>query len=173
MNHFARKCLTSGDRKRKRQEEEVKTESEPFVKQPRDEAPVNLIGNQNKFTYYDVLCIDIPGGGNEIWCNVGGVHIKVVIDSGSKYNLVDRNTWMELKTKSIETISRTNQTDKQFKAYGGKELQVLGSFAAKIQVNQKQITATFYVVNENGKFLLGRDTATLLKVLKIGYDIIK
>lgn len=48
---------------------------------------------------------------------------------------------------------------------------MVGVFEAVIKVNGRELIASFYVVNEGGKFLLGRDTAMALKVLKIGESI--
>lgn len=111
------------------------------------------------------------GTSNEIQCKVGGVVLKAIIDSGSKYNIMDRETWNTLKVKSIQTIKREKKCDKTFKAYGGQVLTMCGVFEAVIGINDLQMIASFYVVNEGAKFLLGRDTAMALKVLRIGESI--
>lgn len=65
---------------------------------------------------------------NKLWCKVGNIETEVVVDSGSRYNVVDRQTWAELKAKDIETISRQKEVDIGFKAYGGTKLKFLGMF---------------------------------------------
>lgn len=47
----------------------------------------------------------------------------------------------------------------------------MGMFEGSVQVGKEQVMAKFYVANELGKFLLGYDTAKLLRVLKIGIDV--
>lgn len=102
---------------------------------------------------------------------VGGIETKVVVDSGSKYNVVDRDTWAKLKSKGVETASRQKEVDIGFIAYEGHTLKFLGMFTVIIRVGNTQLSDKFYVADEFGKFLLGYETAMALGVLKIGYDI--
>lgn len=46
----------------------------------------------------------------------------------------------------------------------------MGKFEAIIETKQARIAATFYVADEQGKILLGYETAFALGVLKIGHD---
>lgn len=86
-------CLANNDNKQEKQMIEQKTETGSLAEQVQNKLSEDLMKNLSKHVYCDdVLCID-----NAIWCKVGGVDVKVVIDSGSKYNLVDHNTWCELK----------------------------------------------------------------------------
>lgn len=168
-DHYARKCF-SGNNKRK-----WKPESQSNVKTEKSSSgqeAVQLVQDDDKDTdwYDDVFCI-FTNEANEMWCQIGGVDMKVIVDSGSKYNLVDRESWIDLKTKNVVTIERKKETDKQFRAYGGKELKLLGVFKAEIKVADKIEIAEFYVVDESGKILLGRETAIALKILKIGHDV--
>lgn len=108
---------------------------------------------------------------NQIWCKIGGVEVKVVIDSGTRYNVVDRQSWAELKANNITTIMRQKKVDIGFRSYGGHRLSFQGMFEAIVEVGPEQQIAKFYVANEIGKLLLGYETAKLLKELKIGEDI--
>lgn len=180
-NHFARKCNTRVDRaerngqignrfkrtynENKRADAETKQEPPEKKKQ---ESTVQMIENDE---YDDVFCVFTMDASNEIQCKVGGISLSAIIDSGSKHNIMDYNTWSILKSASVQTISREKRTDKVFKAYGGQVLTMQGMFEAVIEVNGRQMVASFYVVKEGAKFLLGRDTATALKVLKIGESI--
>lgn len=93
----------------------------------------------------------------------------MVVDSGSRYNIVDRDTWSELKAKNIGITKKSTAVDIGFMAYGGHALKLLGAFETTIKVGNKEMMAKFYVANELGKFLLGYDTAIPLGVLKIGH----
>lgn len=39
-------------------------------------------------------------------CMIGGVHTEMLIDSGSKYNLLTNSTWERLKEEKIVVKSR-------------------------------------------------------------------
>lgn len=181
-NHFARKCFTRGDRSNQTRrnvnqnkrpfnetkKNDVETKSEPPEKKEKHESAVQMIENSN---YDDVFCVYTDDASNEVLCTVGGIGLKAIIDSGSKYNIMDQETWNQLKAANVKTISREKKTEKVFKAYGGQELTMVGVFKAVIKLKNRETIASFYVVNEGGKFLLGRDTAIKLKVLKIGENI--
>lgn len=62
--------------------------------------------------------------------------------------------------------------DKTFLPYGSTTLLSLqGTFKVKIKVGNQTQEATFYVITEGTRDLLGRDTAKQLGVLKLGLDI--
>lgn len=164
-NHFARKCRT-------RNIQEIKSEAkEPSPKTRRDTQIVQAIERAQYDDYEDVFCDTMTSDANMVWCTIGGIEIKAVVDSGSKYNIVDRDTWTELKAKNIQTTIRQKEVDIGFIAYGGHPLKFLGMFEATIKVANKQMSAKFYVANELGKMLLGFETATALNILKIGHEI--
>ncbi|XP_052744494.1 uncharacterized protein K02A2.6-like [Bicyclus anynana] len=105
-------------------------------------------------------------------CNVGGVQIDMIIDSGSKHNILSDKTWSYLKKYKVAVRNQIAKPDKTFIAYGSdKPLIVTGSFDTDIQVADQVQTATFYVVKDGTRDLLGKDTAISLKVLKLGLEI--
>lgn len=181
-NHFARKCLTRSDRSNhdkrnvnqntrpfnETKTNDVETKSEPPEKKEKQESEIRMIENND---YDDVFCVYTDDASNEVQCMIGGIGLKAIIDSGSRYNIMDRGTWNQLKGANVKTISRQKKTEKVFRAYGGQKLTMIGVFEAVIKVNGREVIASVYVVNEGAKFLLGRDTAMALKVLKIGEDI--
>lgn len=169
QGHFAQKCRTN--LKRKFDGNGIKSEG----RNRDDTNEVRSVENDDRAKaeteYDDVFCIDSSDQTNVIWCKIGNVEVKTLIDSGSKHNIVDRDSWIELKAKNVQTIMRKKDADRSFNAYGGTGLRPLGMFEAQIEIGQCKAKATFYVVNEIGNILLGRETATALNVLKIGYDI--
>lgn len=168
-DHFQRRCRTQTAQKRKFNDERYQTNFNKKIK--RDGEDVNLVKSLEE-DYDDIFCdIDVQGNGNKLWCTVGGVEKEVIVDSGSRYNIVDRETWQELKASNIKTIVRKKEVDVNFKSYGGHRLNFLGMFRAQIQIGKQQIDANFYVADEFGKFLIGYETGYGLGILKIGYEI--
>ncbi|XP_073820661.1 uncharacterized protein [Musca autumnalis] len=177
-NHFARKCMTTNIRKRKRNEHYDENDSRyKSLNRATGNYETERVQMVSSMEEYDdnaddnVFCISTYDSSNEIRCQIGGVETTAIIDSGSKYNVVDRENWMDLKSKNVNVIGRQKQTDKTFTAYGGKPLKLMGLFKAMVQIDGRSTIADFYVVDEKGKLLLGRDTAMCLQVLKIGNNI--
>lgn len=181
-DHFARKCFLRDGRNNatKRRASETRNYSqrnddEPDTKVKREaiqlvQANVDHKQMAEESDYEDVFCIDSVGTSNKIWCTIGGVDVEMIVDSGSRYNIIDRSSWIELKKKDVQTIHKQREVDINFQSYGGHQLKFLGMFRAVVKTPLNEMEADFYVANEFGKMLLGFETATVLKVLKIGYD---
>ncbi|XP_049874146.1 uncharacterized protein K02A2.6-like isoform X1 [Pectinophora gossypiella] len=108
----------------------------------------------------------------EIMCQVGGVNVNMLIDSGSKTNIIDDRTWEYLKSNEVIVSNQQRGSDQVFMAYGSKEpLKVLGSFEALIAIGPEKQPAKFYVIKNGTRSLLGKETAKKLNVLKIGVSI--
>lgn len=107
-----------------------------------------------------------------VTCEVGGVGIDLLIDSGSKSNIISEKSWEFLKKSGIIVSKQIKNPSKILFAYGAKEpLNILGSFDAKIKLGTNQENATFYVIKNGKRNLLGKTTAISLGVLKIGLNI--
>lgn len=179
-DHFARKCFLSGSAapgnfKRKA---EIKFDDEPKNKIMKRES-VQMVDDTGKVSganvsdeYEDVFAIDAIvesnlADENKIWCVIGNIETEVTVDSGSRYNIIDRLSWIDLKAKNIHTLHKQREIDINFRAYGGQPLKFVGMFRAVISIPGKQIEANFYVADEFGKVLLGYETAKELGVLII------
>ncbi|KAL9974552.1 hypothetical protein ACROYT_G011601 [Oculina patagonica] len=101
---------------------------------------------------------------------VGGVNVPdVLIDSGATCNVMGQQTWDLLKLKEIKCESR--KAAKELFAYRGTEpLPTLGSFTADVMLAGSNVRCRtdFVVVKGNGRTLLGRETAELLSLLRVG-----
>lgn len=174
-NHFARKCLSRENKRKFGNAKENQFDNSKFKKPKFENEHVQMIGQSNhgvnEEEYDDVFYFESDEAQNQLWCKVGGIDTKVVVDSGSKHNIVDRETWMELKEKGIQTTQRQKDVDRNFNAYGGHRLKFLGMFGTAIETPTRSANATFYVADEFGKFLVGMDTARALGVIKIGYNV--
>ncbi|XP_055590160.1 uncharacterized protein K02A2.6-like [Uranotaenia lowii] len=116
---------------------------------------------------------NVTSGDNdgEMQCEIGGVTVSAVIDSGSKYNLLSQTNWDQLKSKNVKVSNQRRDDPTVFKAYGGQSLQLIGVFTAVLKIGTATELADFYVVNGSGKILIGRDTATSMSVLKISTPV--
>ena len=173
-DHFARKCRTA--KKPFRPGGNRWTGNQPrasVTKQDRPDADTSTVKHiTEKDTEY-VFNVTSCNDDGEMPCEVGGVAMFAVIDSGSKYNLLSQGDWEKLKSKKIAVSNQRKETSKAFKAYGGQPLPLLGVFTASLKIGYQTEPAEFYVVEGTGKFLIGRDTATAMGVLRIGVPVNK
>ena len=104
---------------------------------------------------------------------VGGIPLRMLIDSGAVTNIVDRDTWETLKSSRI--MCHSYKCDRKLYAYGSSNpIPVLGCFTAKVKLTHSDETeGEFIVIDGRGQPLLGRETATALGVLKLGLNSIR
>lgn len=72
-------------------------------------------------------------GDNFITCILGTVKLHMLIDSGSKCNIITDQTWEILKNSGVRVENQVKNPKKTFMAYGSQPLTVLGS--PKIQLH--------------------------------------
>lgn len=132
-NHFGRKC-----RSKKRSfgwsNKSVEKKAEPNTnfraKQEIEEPPSKKLTSDETVKMVDsyvsnvkdeyIFCItNTTNNGNEIKSKIGGVEITVVIDSGSKYNIIDVNAWQFLKSNNVIAVNQRKEASQSFKSYGG------------------------------------------------------
>lgn len=187
-NHFGRKCrskrrfagpnnkqinmkIDSGTNVHTKQE--TVEPQEPPQKKPTTNETIKLLeAYKSNIKDEYIFCIaDASINTNEIECKIGGIPIAVVIDSGSKYNIIDVNAWEYLKANNVIVTNQRTDASHSFKAYGGHPLSIVGVFEANIQTAYKSCTADFYVLKDYGKVLIGYETGIPLGVLKIGENV--
>ena len=109
---------------------------------------------------------------NLLKLSVGGVELEMLVDSGATNNIVDEETWEDLKAKKIKCKSEAAPIDRKLYAYASsKPLPVKGSFMCEVLVGKGKAQAEFVVIKGKGVPLLCKDTAMRLGVLRIGVDI--
>lgn len=173
-DHFARKCFMKDKSPMKNSNYRKRLNDDDNADEPNNKVKreaVQMVVDQSKSIedeYEDLFCIDSKPVDNKIWCTIGGIDVEAIVDSGSRYNVVDRASWIEWKAKHIQTTNRQKEVDVQFRSYGGNPLKFLGVITTVVRIQQKQVEANFYVADEFGKMLLGYETAIDLGVLKIG-----
>lgn len=105
-------------------------------------------------------------------CNIGGVNLDMLIDSGSRCNVITDKTWQFLKESKIHVTNQIRKPNKILVPYGNKKpLDVIGSFNAIISVGERSKESTVYVIRNGSRDLLGKATAIELGVLQIGLHI--
>lgn len=190
-NHFSRKCKSKSrsqnqynssfnNKESRAVKSEVKSdENESQNKRPKleNDEIVKLVETYQSNVKDDyIFCIDCRsdsdhGAGNVISLKIGNVQLLVVLDSGSKYNIIDLKTWEFLKAGKVEILSQSTKVDHEFKSYGEHRLTTIGSFTAKIETRYSSQIANFIVVKDYGKALIGYQTGIPLGVIKIGEQV--
>ena len=107
---------------------------------------------------------------NKITVNMGGIPVKMIIDSGCDTNIISETLWKELKLKGIK--SKPKQCKKKLYPYSSTTpLVTVCSFNTTLKAGENQTDAEIVVVKEEGDPLLSRETSIKLKVLKIGLNV--
>ncbi|XP_053607193.1 uncharacterized protein K02A2.6-like [Plodia interpunctella] len=171
--HFRQWCKTKSNLKRNNTEN---TSNKPNPKKPRLQTKSNTEVNQieddsnddqNGYNYVFHIDEDL-----QIDCVIGGIKTKMIIDSGCKHNLITGETWEVMKRRKVAVSNQIAKPDIRFVAYGSnKPLEVKGCFNATLQVEDKQENATFFVIANGTRNLLGKQTAMSLGILKIGLNL--
>ena len=109
---------------------------------------------------------------NLLKLSVGGVQLEMLVDSGATNNIVDEETWENLKAKKIKCKSEAAPIGRKLYAYASsKPLPVKGRFLCEVLIGKGKAQAEFLVIKGKGVPLLCKDTAMKLGVLRIGVDI--
>lgn len=107
-----------------------------------------------------------------ITCCIGGVDITMLIDSGSKHNLIDDKTWEIMKLQDVQIRNERFDNDKRFLAYGRVPLKLITVFDADLEINDGgkllKTSSSFYVIEKGQQPLLGKITAQKIGVLQVG-----
>lgn len=149
-------------------------------KETQDDVPVKSFSNGTKKprsnSAEEVDYIFHLDGEVIITCTLGGAKVNMLIDSGSKCNIICDATWEILKTNKVHVVeSQVKCPDKKFMAYASQNpLVVLCSFVSTVMVGNGAVSgkATFYVIKNGTRNLLGKDTATKMGMLKLGFGAI-
>lgn len=110
---------------------------------------------------------------DQIECKVGGVLVSMIIDSGTKRNLIPLKVWLEMKESKVKVLEQIKGSDVKLKAYGEqKEIPVKGRFKADLEVNGIKSQPWFYVAEKGDTSLLGKISSEKHNVLQTGLGLI-
>ena len=103
---------------------------------------------------------------------IGGVDLKMLIDSGANSNIIDEGTWEQLKAKGVNCESQIASPDKKLYSYAlNQPLPVKGSFKCTMGVCDRSTRAEVLVIKGRGVSLLGKTTGTELGLLKVRINV--
>lgn len=123
--------------------------------------------NDTEETEY-ILNVD-DGSSDTVDCKVGGVTLKMVVDSGSKRNLIPMKVWEKMKSQKVNVKQQIKGSDVTTKAYGqDRVIPVHGRFLAELEVNGIKTDQWFYIVLPGDACLLGKTSSIVHKILQIG-----
>lgn len=146
-DHFSKMCRTKGSKKQN--VNNVETEQKEFAFIVRDD------DMSERLTF----------------C-VGGVELKMLVDSGATSNIMGENVWEGLKAEKIKCHSYVPKEQRKLYSYSSSQaLPVKGAFNCEITIGNQTEQAEFMVIKGNGEPLLGKKTAIKLGVLKIGENV--
>ncbi|CAH2008502.1 unnamed protein product [Acanthoscelides obtectus] len=75
---------------------------------------------------------------SDISCMIGGIPVQMVIDSGSKCNILNDETWTYLKNSQVSVSNQIKRPKKILMAHASKEpLTILGCYDAEIKDEPK------------------------------------
>lgn len=173
VGHFRNQCKTRASKRQSSVSIANKYPHKKFNPTKKDDDKSNAISNRKpasaKSNIDYIFHIDDDA---TVSCNIGGVKVDMIIDSGSRCNILSDTTWKNLKKCGITITNQIANPDKTFVAYGSDQpLSVIGSFDADIRIGNRVQTGTFYVIKDGTRDLLGKDTAILLQVLKLGVEV--
>ena len=159
--------FTSGHMKRKYQSDELSRSKKRKVH--KIESVEAESSDDEELTVFGV---DLPE--DEVVCLVGGVEIRMFIDGGSKYNMIDENTWDLLQARRADFSYTDTQTTKTFVEYGRNPLRVLAVFKTNLALQERPGSSindtTFFVIQGGQQPLLGSVSAKALNVLRTGLE---
>lgn len=105
-------------------------------------------------------------------CKIGGVFIKMIIDSGTRRNLIPEKVWKEMKSGNVKVKEEKVGSDITLKAYGqNSTIPIRGRFLAELELNGKTSDQWFYIVQQGDSCLLGAESSKEHDVLRTGAEV--
>lgn len=169
--HFRQWCKTKMNPKRKSEELKPNYNTKIPKLQSKRTSEVNQINEEDKNKQTETSYIFHIDEDLEVECSIGGAKVSMVIDSGCKHNLITGITWDVMKKQQVVVTNQIAKPNVNFVAYGSSEpLEVRGCFDATLKIGHKHEIATFYVIANGTRNLLGKQTAMSMGILKIELD---
>ncbi|XP_055623066.1 uncharacterized protein K02A2.6-like [Toxorhynchites rutilus septentrionalis] len=139
------------------------------VELTREQTPDEDRANKDKKIYYALYAGNKT---NVVTCEIGGINIDLLVDSGAEANLITEKAWNILKTRGVEVKFSEKGSDRILRGYASERpMTILGRFIAVVAVGSNQEEAEFFVVKGGERSLLGDTTAKRLGVLWIGTHV--
>lgn len=133
--------------------------------------PNEDVGDESDFVFSVSECANLSSRRHEpdmcphMDVSIGGLAVRVLIDSGSVCNLLGEKELEQMLAQGWRVTRRP--CERELYAYGGRKLDVVCSFVTNVCAGKVKVPAEFIVVKQAGKCLLGFETAQQLGVLSI------
>jgi len=104
---------------------------------------------------------------DKIFVKIGGLPVTMIIDSGASCNVIVRNVWEYLKANKVKCVS-SKASKKLYSCGSNQPLQIANIFIAEVSVGGRVLSGVeFFVIENKGQALLGRETAIALGVARL------
>ena len=165
VGHFQSKCRSTGAKSNgDSQNSQIRSNKKKRRFGRRNQGAVRQVQEDTSEEEY-VFSVKPHGGDDTVEVLVGGKPIRMVLDTGSKKNIIDEGTFRTLPSGITRSLSETSV---KLYPYGSKvPLKVLGKFSATISVDGKTQSTVMYVVPGSCGNLLSRQSAIDLGIVTI------
>ncbi|KAG5893745.1 hypothetical protein JTB14_001389 [Gonioctena quinquepunctata] len=184
MGHFANKCKTKprkrpnkgnyNSAKRGRMTSSRVNYLDPVTSDEEDRHRGDKIRNYECFKIDNGRHSHNPNKEDElIECKVGGIPLTLLIDSGSKANIINGRDWEVLTKRQAVVWNIDSQSKNILKPYAAQQsLDIRHQFQTTVGTSdRREIITSFFVVDEGELSILGKDSAKRLGVLKLGLGV--
>lgn len=171
VGHFKKRCNTNPQKQKGRGDKrlrQVMTDMRVADSDDSDDTGNNSEDSDEEVQY---LFATDPDKGEKVVCEVGGVKIEWVVDSGAGVNVITRQAWDFLKKQKVRVTYQSTSVKKPLKAYGGHPIEVAGMFSTTVATKNNITEAEIFVVEKGSCCLLGRKTAKALGILSINTSV--
>ena len=155
-NHFKKVCKQKTFQKQPRRDENKDNHVHEVEEQETSNDYVfSVTKSKTKSPCFEVIFDDV-------------VTVEITADTAASCNIIDEHTYQN----KLSNIPLTHITNTNIKAYGGKNIDVLGSFKANVSCQDKKLYDVFYVVKGHG-CLLGLTACQQLGLITIAEHVCK
>lgn len=167
--HFSVCCRLNQASQSSRQSQQQRVNNRPHRS-----SNVRFVGDDEELGDTEYILNVTDGQTEYVTCDVGGVQIKMLIDSGTMRNLIPLKIWQSMKLQRVKVKQEISGSDVTLKAYGqSSPIEVHGRFKAELKLNNITSDQWFYIVMKGEACLLGSATSKKHDVLKTGENVNK
>lgn len=148
--HFANSVFC---RRQEMREPSQRNEAEPNAKRRR--IIVRNVNDDEK----EIIC-NVNSTGVNVVCQIEGLYVRMLVDSGTNRNIIDERTWKLMLEKGFQPKREFLDDHVNFIGYGNVKLKQLSAFEANIATNingkRYERGSRFYVIENGSQPLLSK-----------------
>lgn len=158
--HFMSVCRDKRGEKRNRPYEKENFTKSYSSEPSRKKRKFEVRNLENSERESDVLICEVNSDGVIVVCEIGGLSVGMLVDSGTSKNIVDEKTWQLMRANGFRPKREFYDKTVTFSGYGNCALKQLIAFEADISVKKKTklivVTTIFYVIKNGSRPLLSK-----------------